>query len=86
MKMIRAPIDMIAIFHIGEPPEPVRFRYNYMRKNYEIKVGKVIDLRKEYVGQVTDYIYKCKSLIGRRERTYELKYHGRDAHWELVRI
>ena len=86
MKMIRSTVDMIAIFRKAEPPEPVRFRYSYMKKDYEIKVGQVVDLRKEYEGEHRNYIYQCKSLIGRRERTYELKYDGRDARWELVRI
>ena len=86
MKMVRATVDMIAIFHKGEPPEPVRFRYNYGGKDYEIKVGEVVDLKRVYQGQSRDYIYQCKSLIGRRERTYELKYDGTNIRWELVRI
>ena len=36
MKMIRSTVDMIAIFRKAEPPEPVRFRYSYMKKDYEI--------------------------------------------------
>ena len=87
MKLIRSTVDMIAIFRKSEPPEPVRFRYTALDKRvFDIKVGQVVDLRKEYVGEYKNYIYKCKSLIGRRERTYELKFDGRDARWELVRI
>ena len=87
MKLVRSTVDMIAIFHKGEPPEPVRFRYTTRdKKDYEVKIGQVVDLRREYVGDHTNYIYQCKSLIGRRERSYELKYDGRDARWELVRI
>lgn len=86
MKLVRSTVDMIAVFRKAEPPEPVRFRYNYLNKDYEIKVGQVVDLRREYVGEHKNYVYQCKSLIGRRERTYELKYDGRDARWELVRI
>ena len=86
MKLVRATVDMIAIFRKKEPPEPVRFRYTtYDKRELEVKVGKVVDLRKEYVGEYLNYIYQCKSLIGRRERSYELKYDGRGARWELVR-
>ena len=86
MKLVRSTVDMIAIFHKGEPPEPVRFRYNYANKEYEIKVDKVVDLRREYQGEHKNYIYRCKSLIGRRERSYELRYDGKNIRWELVRI
>ena len=71
----------------GEAPEPVKFRYiTYDRKVYTIKVGKVVDLQREFVGQVKNYIYQCKSLIDRRERKYELKYEAADSTWLLVRI
>ena len=87
MKLVRSTVDMIAIFRKSEPPEPVRFRYtSYDKREFDIKVGQVVDLKREYVGQNTNYIYWCKSLIGRRERSYELKYVGKDARWELVRI
>ena len=87
MKLIRSTVDMIAIFRKSEPPEPVRFRYTALDKRvFDIKVGQVVNLRKEYIGEHKNYIYQCKSLIGRRERTYELKFDGRDARWELVRI
>ena len=80
MKLVRSTVDMIAIFRKSEPPEPVRFRYTAIdRKEYDIKVGQVVDLRREYVGRNMNYIYQCKSLIGRRERSYELKYDGKDA-------
>ena len=59
MKCVRSTVDMIAIFRKSEPPEPVRFRYiSYDKKQLEIKVGKVIDLRREYVGEHINYIYK----------------------------
>ena len=87
MKLIRSTVDMIAIFRKSEPPEPVRFRYTALDKRvFDIKVGQVVNLRKEYIGEHKNYIYQCKSLIGRRERTYKLKFDGRDARWELVRI
>ena len=87
MKMVRTPVDMVAVFRPGEPPEPVKFRYiTYDRKVYTVKVGKVVDLRREFVGQATHYIYQCKSLIERRERKYELKYDAAKASWILVRI
>ena len=86
MKMIRADVDMITVFHRGEPPEPYKFRYSKNGREYEIKVDKVLDLRKEYFGNTKNYIYKCHSLIGRRQRIYELKYIGSDVRWELMKI
>ncbi len=86
MKMIRAPIDMIAVFHRDEPPEPFKFRYTKEGKDFEIKVEKVLDLRRDYYGNTMDYIYRCQSIIGRRQRIYELKYIGQDVRWELTKI
>ena len=87
MKSVHTAVDMVAVFRPGEPPEPVKFRYiTYDRKVYTIKVGKVVDLQREFVGQVKNYIYQCKSLIDRRERKYELKYDAADSTWLLVRI
>ena len=87
MKRVQAAVDMVAVFRPGEPPEPVKFRYiTYDRKVYTVKVGKVVDLRREFVGQVKNYIYQCKSLIERRERRYELKFDGASANWILVRM
>ena len=86
VKMVRATVDMIAVFHKGEPPEPFRFRYMKDGIEHNIKVGKVLDLRKEQYGNTKNYIYKCQSIIGRRERVYELKYVGSDVRWELRKI
>ena len=87
MKRVQTAVDMVAVFRPGEAPEPVKFRYiTYDRKVYTIKVEKVVDLRREFVGQVKNYIYQCKSLVERRERKYELKYDGAEANWILLRI
>ena len=87
MKRVYAAVDMVAVFRPGEPPEPVKFRYiTYDRKVYTIKVGKVFDLRRQFIGQAKNYIYQCKSLVGRRERKYELKFDGSELSWILVRV
>jgi len=57
MKLLRAPIDMIAIFHENEPPEPVRFRYRRDGHCWEVKVDKVIDLSRRIYGNTKDYTY-----------------------------
>ncbi len=86
MKAVRTTVDMIAVFHGKEPPEPFRFRYAWDGEEHEIKVGEVLDLRKESSGNTKNYIYKCRSLVGRREQVYELRYIGSDVRWELYKI
>ena len=87
MKMVQTAVDMVAVFRPNEPPEPIKFRYiTYDRKVFTIKVSKVVNLRKELVGQAKNYIYQCKSIIERRERKYELKYDAANAKWILVHI
>jgi hypothetical protein len=86
MKMVNATVDMIAVFHKGEPPEPFRFIYRKNGVEHNIKVGKVVDLKKVTYGNTKNYVYTCSSLIGRRERIYELRYIGSDVRWELHKI
>ena len=86
MKMVNATVDMIAVFRKKEPPEPYRFRYNKNGIDYDIKVGKVVDLKKVTYGNTKNYVYTCSSMIGRRERIYELRYIGSDVRWELHKI
>ena len=87
MKRVHTAVDMVAVFRPGEPPEPVKFRYiTYDRKVYTIKVGKVVDLRREFVGQIKNYIYQCKSMVERRERKYELKFDAAESNWILEQI
>ena len=86
MKMLRQPIDMIAVFHKNEPPEPYRFRYTREGKDYEILVSRVVDIELEQYGNTRNYIYRCQSIIGRRERVYELRYIGSSVSWELYKI
>ena len=50
VKALRTTVDMIAIFRMGEPPEPVRFRYFHDGRGYEIKVDKVLDLKSTVYG------------------------------------
>ena len=87
MKAVRKTVDMIAVFHRGEPPEPIKFRYERDDgREYEIRIDKVVDLRAETYGSAKNYIYRCQSLMGRRERVYEIRYLGGEARWELYKI
>jgi len=86
VKAVRTTVDMVAVFRMGEPPEPVKFRFIDDGKSYTVRVDKVLDLKKVNYGNTKTYTYKCKSLIGRRERIYELRYIGSDIRWELYKI
>ncbi len=86
MKMLRQPIDMIAVFHKNEPPEPYRFRFMRDGMEHVIKVDKVLDIELDHYGNTRNYTYKCQSIIGRRERVFELKYIGSNVTWELYKM
>ena len=86
MKMLRQPVDMIAVFHKDEPPEPYRFRYTKDGRDFVIKVDKVLDIEQDQYGNTRNYTYRCQSIIGRRERVFELKYIGSKVCWELYKI
>lgn len=86
MKRVRATVDMIAVFRGGEVPEPYKFKYRRRDgKVFEIKVDKVVDLCIKRYNYTKDIIYTCKSLYGRRELNYELRYIGADVRWELTK-
>ncbi|MBR2547356.1 MAG: hypothetical protein IKF07_04105 [Eubacterium sp.] len=86
MKMLRQQVDMIAVFHKNEPPEPYKFRYTRDGKDFDIKVDKVLDITLDHYGNTRNYTYRCQSIIGRRERVFELKYIGSSVTWELYKI
>ena len=86
MKALRTTVDMVAVFRMDEPPEPVKFRYFADGEAHSIRVGKVLDIKQINFGNTKTYAYTCKSVIGRRERLYELRYIGSDVRWELYKI
>lgn len=86
MKLLRQPIDMIAVFHKSEPPEPYRFRYTRGGRDFVIKVDKVLDITLDHYGNTRNYTYRCQSIIGRRERVFEVRFIGSSVTWELYKI
>ena len=78
---------MIATFRDGEAPEPYKFR---VRDRYEnvhvIRIGKILDIRKEKVLGDDIWTYKCQGMIGNSERVYVIQFNVPQARWQLVKI
>ena len=87
MKAIRSTVDMVAVFRCGELPEPVKFRYTDGNgKETVIKVDAVLDLSIDRISSGNNITYTCRSLVGRRQIQYDLRYIGRDIRWELYKM
>ncbi|NTW72480.1 MAG: hypothetical protein HGA49_09595 [Eubacteriaceae bacterium] len=86
MKVVSREIEMIAWFKKTDMPVPVKFRIESESKNSTIKIDKVIQAVEEKLAGNRMYVYRCQSIIGDRERIYELKYEIGTCKWFLFKI
>jgi hypothetical protein len=82
MKVVMAPIEMIAWFDIPGTPRPIRFRHN----GNVVKVEMVIRLSEEKIAGNRMKIYECQSEIHGQMRHFELKYELNTCKWFLYKI
>ncbi|HHY26880.1 MAG TPA: hypothetical protein GX523_09095 [Desulfitobacterium dehalogenans] len=81
MKVIMAPVEMIAKFKEGFP-EPVRFRY----KGEVIDVEQIVKVSEEKLAGNRMKIYSCQSEIDGKMTRYELKFELQTCKWFLYRM
>ena len=87
MKKVQKEIDVIATFHIGEPPEPHRFRIEGMDdERYEYRIGEIMDVRQLNVFGDRVWNYVCSGMIGHNVRNYVIQFNLRHAAWKMVEI
>ena len=81
MKMIMAPVEMIAKFKDGNPT-PVRFKY----EGKVIDVEQIVSVSKEILAGNPMKIYSCQSEIDGKLRRYELKFELQTCKWFLYKM
>jgi len=87
MKVLMKPIKMIALFEKNGLLTPIRYQFiNESKENITICIDKVITKAEEKIAGNHMYIYKCKSIINKIEKIYELKYELNSCKWYLYKI
>ncbi len=87
MKLLRKPIEVIALFDVEGNPAPIRFRYlDENEGTLVIKVDKIVkkDLDK-YAGNKM-IRYTCESYIRGAVRPFEIRYEIESCKWYLYKV
>ncbi|WP_170932611.1 hypothetical protein [Desulfosporosinus sp. FKB] len=82
MKVVMAPIEMIAWFDIPGTPRPIRFRHD----GNVVKVEMIKRISEEKIAGNRMRIYDCQSEIHGLMRQFQLKYELNTCKWFLYKI
>lgn len=86
MKVVRKPVDVIAIFKRKELPMPVRVRMKLDGQEIVVKVERIIKVQKQKnVGKGT-IAYTCQSSINGADRVFEIRFLLDTIEWILYKI
>ena len=86
MKIVRKPVDVIAIFKRKELPMPTRVRMEVDGQEIVAKIGRIIKIEKiKSVGK-GEIVYTCQSRLNGVDRIYELKFLLDTIGWILYKI
>lgn len=86
MKIVRKPIDVIAIFKRKELPVPARVCMEIDGQAVITKVDRIIRAQKQASAGKGEILYVCQSVIYNVDRMYELKYLIDTFQWLLYKI
>jgi hypothetical protein len=87
MKVVAKPVDAIAVFIVGRPPRPCKFKYKCRDgKLFTVNVDNVVEVDERMISGRKSFVYQCQSTFGDFERVYELRYFTDTAGWELYKI
>lgn len=87
MRIIAAPIEMIAWFTEEGMLKPIRFRMkNGDTTENVVKIDKILFMDKEKIAGNTMFVYRCQSLIAGEVKLYEIKYEVSSCKWILFKM
>lgn len=86
MRIVRKPIDVIAIFKRKELPMPIRVRMEVDGQEVVVKVERIIKVEKVKSVGKGEIVYTCQSRINSVDRMYELKFLLDTIEWSLYKI
>lgn len=82
MKIVMAPVEMVARFDLQGIPSPARFAYN----GQIIDVEQIMEVREEKPAGNPMKIFSCQSSISGQITRYEIKFELRTMKWFLYKI
>ncbi len=82
MKVVMAPIEMIAWFDIPGTPRPIRFRH----EGKVVKVEMIIRISEEKLAGNRMKVYECQSEVHGLMKQFQLKYELSSCKWFLYKI
>ncbi|WP_348982963.1 hypothetical protein [Desulfosporosinus sp. FKA] len=82
MKVIMAPIEMIAWFDIPGTPRPIRFRHD----GNVVKVELIKRISEEKIAGNRMKVYECQSEVHGLMKHFQLKYEVNTCKWFLYKI
>ncbi|WP_407314879.1 hypothetical protein [Desulfosporosinus sp. SB140] len=82
MKVVMAPIEMIAWFDIPGMLRPIRFRHD----GNVVKVEQIIRMSEEKLAGNRMKVYECQSEINGQMKRFELKFELGTCKWFLFKI
>lgn len=86
MRLIMAPIEMIAKFTVKGQPRPVKFRIEQNHVLTEVKVDRIVAQEEEKLAGNRMLVFRCQSMMGATECLYELKYEVATCKWYLAKM
>ncbi len=87
MKLLRKPIEVIAIFDIEGNPTPIKFRF--LDEGEEVLVVKVDKVLKKDIDKFAGnrmIKYTCESCIRGEAKPFELRYEVDSCRWYLYKV
>lgn len=86
MKIVRKPIDVIAVFKRGNLPMPVKCRVELNGKEQTIKIDTVSNVRKQQEVGKGEIVYTCQGVIDGKEKIFEVKFLLDTIEWVLYKM
>lgn len=86
MRLIMAPIEVVAKFTFKGQPRPVKFRFEQEHMLTEIKVDRILAQEEEKLAGNRMLVFRCQSLVRGVESLYELKYEIATCRWFLGKM
>ncbi len=82
MKLLAAPIEVLAHFETNSRPRPLRIKY----KDKELRIEQVVSTTEEKLAGNRMFVFRCQSEINGELRPYELKYELNTCKWLLWKM
>lgn len=86
MRIVRKPIDVIAIFKRKELPMPIRVRMEVDGQEVVVKVDHIIKVERQKIVGKGEIIYTCQSRINDKDKIYEIRFLLDTIEWILYKI